>query len=91
MGNLTRNIDDRSAMAKAMSKASQLTAISLMMIVPALIGIFIDRQLSTAIVFTILGLFFGMFGAGYQLMRLVAVPDPTESSDSEDKQDQETD
>ena len=71
---MNREIDDRSAMAKAMSKASELTAISLMTIVPALIGIWIDRQLSTVILFTLLGLFFGMLGAGLQLKKLVTVP-----------------
>lgn len=83
---MTRGIDDRSAMAKAMSKASELTAISLMMIVPALIGIWIDRQLSTVLVFTLLGLFLGMFGAGYQLMRLVSVPKRNDTSATDKNQ-----
>ncbi len=65
-------VDDRSVMAKSMAKVSELMAISLMMIVPALIGIWIDRMLSTVMLFTILGLVFGMIGAGYQLVALVS-------------------
>lgn len=68
---LVNPVDDRSPTAKSLSKVSDIMAICLLMIVPALIGYFVDQKLGSGFVFTLLGLFFGMFGSVYQLMQLV--------------------
>ncbi len=73
--NMGKTVDDRSATAKALSKSSEVTSICLLMIVPGLIGYAIDRWLGTGFVFMVLGLLFGMGGAGMQLVRLVSAND----------------
>ena len=69
---MVKTVDDRSPTAKSLSKVSEIFAICLMMIVPGLIGFVVDQKLGTRFVFTLLGLIFGMAGAVFQLMRLVA-------------------
>ena len=66
------SIDDRSPTAKALSKVSEILALCFLMVVPAFIGSWIDRQFSTVLLFTLLGLALGMTGAVMQLMKLVA-------------------
>jgi F0F1-type ATP synthase assembly protein I len=61
-------------MAKSFSKASEVTSISVMMIVPGLIGYWIDQKVGSVLVFTLLGLVLGMGVAVRQLMLLVSVP-----------------
>jgi len=68
-------------MAKAMSKSSDIIAICMLMIVPGLIGYFIDQKVGTGFVFMLVGLAFGMIGAVYQLIRLVSAMENS-SSDS---------
>jgi F0F1-type ATP synthase assembly protein I len=77
-------------MAKSLSKASEVIAICLMMIVPGLIGYLIDQRVGSQFVFTLLGLIFGMSGAVMQLVRLVSVTDePSDnSSDSNESSEQ---
>jgi len=67
-----KTVDDRSATAKALSKSSEVTSISLLMIVPALIGYVLDQWLGTGFILMVVGLLLGMFGAGMQLMKLVS-------------------
>lgn len=45
-----------------------------MMVVPGLIGYLIDQKFGTRVLFTLLGLVFGMTGAIYQLIALVSPP-----------------
>jgi len=47
-------------MAKAWGWGYQATSIALEMVVPGLIGLWIDRQLGTVMVFLVLGVIFGM-------------------------------
>ena len=79
-------------MAKAISMSSEILAVCLMMIVPGLIGYGVDQWLGTVFVFTLLGLAFGMFGAVYQLIRLVsAMASDDDLSKSEDNNGQSQD
>jgi F0F1-type ATP synthase assembly protein I len=80
---LSKTVDDRSPIAKSLSKVSEIIAICMLMIVPGLIGYLIDQQVGSRIVFTLLGLVFGMTGAVMQLVRLVSVTN-TPSQDSSD-------
>lgn len=63
--------DTRSPMAKALDLVSQLTTISLMAVLPAVGGYFIDNFLNTKIVFILIGLAIGLTAGGFQLMKLV--------------------
>ncbi|MGB1928215.1 MAG: AtpZ/AtpI family protein [Mariniblastus sp.] len=88
---LVNTVDDRSPMAKSFSKASEVTSISIMMIVPGLVGYWIDQKVGSVLVFTLLGLALGMGVAFRQLMILVSNPTgggrvPDVDSDEESKQ-----
>ena len=77
--------DDRSPISKALAIASQITTIGLTMVLPALLGYFVDRWAGTVVLFVILGMAFGVASAVLQLARLVAelnqVHRPWESSE----------
>ena len=66
------NGDDRSPMSKAIAISSQITTIGLMMILPAIVGYYVDRWLGTVLLFIVLGLFFGVASAVFQLSKLVS-------------------
>ena len=80
------SVDDRSPTAKAMSKVSEILALCLLMVIPALIGNWLDKRFSTVLLFTLLGLAFGMTGAVLQLMKLVAPKDQDHSTKSDGDQ-----
>jgi hypothetical protein len=67
--------DDRSRQAIAYSWASRIISISLEMVVPGLIGFWLDRKLRTRVVFTVVG-----FGLGFTLgmMHLMRIARPKE-------------
>lgn len=73
-------VDDRSPTAKALSKVAQITTISLMMIIPAIIGYFVDQYFGTVILFTALGLVFGIGSAVYQLVQFVSAQNSKSAS-----------
>lgn len=58
-------------MAKAMNLASQITTISLMAVVPAAGGYYLDRYLGTLPLFLIVGSMLGMIVSGWQLYQLL--------------------
>lgn len=60
--------DDRSLIARAWGWSTQVTAIALEMVVPGVVGLWIDRLLGTVMVFLVLGVIFGMTAG---LMHLV--------------------
>ena len=68
---LQESEDTRSSMAKALDLVSQISTISLMSVLPAVGGYFIDLWLNTKIVFMLIGLAIGMTVGGIQLMKLV--------------------
>ena len=68
---LTKNVDDRSSIAKGMSRGSEIVSVCMMMIIPALIGYFVDQKIGTRFLLTILGFVFGMSAAVWQLMKIV--------------------
>lgn len=73
---MTNSPDDRSPLAQALAWSSLVTTVSLEMVVPALIGYWIDRRLGTVMVFLMLGAILGMTGGIYHLVRLTALPGP---------------
>jgi F0F1-type ATP synthase assembly protein I len=78
-------------MAKAMSKGSEIIAICLMTVVPAIIGYWLDQRLSTVLLFTVFGFLFGTAGAVLQLARLVSARDPDPASDEKQNNMGDTD
>lgn len=64
-------VDDRSPTAKAMDIVSQITAIAVTGVVPALIGVAIDSWLQSSPWCAVLGGLLGMVFAGYQLTQFV--------------------
>ena len=72
--------DDRSPTAKALSKVTEITTISLMMIIPAIIGYFVDQYFGTVILFTAIGLVIGMGSAIWKLIAFVSTQDKTDEA-----------
>ena len=66
--------DDRSPLSVALAKASQLTAIALEMVVPALIGYLLDQWLGTWLVFLVAGAVVGLVAGMLSLLRLTERP-----------------
>ena len=64
-------VDDRSPTAKAMSIVSRITTISLLAILPIVIGSWLDGWLGYKPVLTLLGMVFGLTAAGFKMIRLV--------------------
>jgi len=72
--------DDRSPLALAYGWAARITAISLEMVVPGLIGLWIDRQLGTVLLFLVLGVIVGVTTGMLHLVRLAAGASRREAS-----------
>ena len=66
-------VDDRSPQALGWALASHIMAISLEMVLPGLLGLWMDRKLGTPLVFLVLGLIFGAVAGTMQLMRFAAM------------------
>ena len=50
---------------------SQITTISIMMVLPALGGYYLDQYLGTVALFFFLGMLLGIVSAGYQFYKLI--------------------
>jgi F0F1-type ATP synthase assembly protein I len=71
--------DTRSPAAKGMHLASQVTTISLMMVLPAAGGYYADTYFGTLPLLMILGLILGLGAGIWQLMKLVQDEPPSNS------------
>ena len=65
--------DGRSPIAVAMQWASQVTAVSIEMVLPILLGVWADRRLGTKAVFTIIGGIGGLWLGIWNLIRIAKV------------------
>ncbi|MFT5300022.1 MAG: F0F1-type ATP synthase assembly protein I [Mariniblastus sp.] len=83
---VVKTVDDRSPMAKSLSKVSEIIAMCMLTVVPALIGYLVDQQIGTVFLFTLLGLVLGMFGAIKQLVALVAIEEQPKKGDEDSKE-----
>ena len=54
--------------------AARITSLAIEMVVPGLIGLWIDNRLGTKVVFTLLGFALGTILAGWQLMKMTTQP-----------------
>lgn len=66
--------DDRSPLALAMGWVSRITAISLEMALPALLGYWADQWLETEPLFLVLGVIAGFSLGMWHLIKLAAAP-----------------
>lgn len=73
------NPDDRSGIAKAFQKATEVTTIAFMMVFPTLPGYWLDTYLNTVPLFTMLGFAFGMTGGIWQLIKMANRPEQQSS------------
>ena len=62
--------DERSAMARAYQWASRIMVVSLEMVLPGLAGYWLDKQLGTVVLFTLLGFGFGTTGSVIHLIQM---------------------
>lgn len=62
--------EDRSPIAAAMAWASRITSVSLEMVVPGLLGYWLDGRIGTTAVFTVGGFAIGMVLGIFHLVRL---------------------
>lgn len=62
--------DDRSPIALAMEWTSRITSISLELVVPVLIGYWLDQRLGTRVLFLVLGVVLGFVTATLSLVQL---------------------
>lgn len=71
--------------ARAWGWSSQVTSIALEMVIPGLIGLWIDRTLGTVMVFLVGGVIFGMTAGIIHLVqfaRRISEKEPEEEKDS---------
>ena len=66
--------DTRSPMAKAIHLAGHITSVSLMMVLPAGGGFYVDNYFHTKPLFMIFGLVLGLVAGFWQLFKLVQEP-----------------
>ena len=69
---MTEPGDDRSPLAAALAWSSAIVTISLEMVIPGLIGYWLDQRLGTQVLFVLLGFAAGMVVFIWQLMRLTS-------------------
>jgi len=82
--------DDRAAaLARAMNLASSITSIALQMVVPALIGLWLDRQLSVSPLFAAAGAALGLYVGIRGLMTLSRPKAPENSRGGPDRDPQD--
>lgn len=62
--------DDRSPVAAAFAWVSRITTIAIGMVVPGIIGFWVDHKFGTLVFFTILGCGIGVSMGVWQLVRL---------------------
>ena len=63
--------DDRSPLAVGYAWAARIFSIGIEMVIPILLGIWLDRKLGTVVLFLLLGVALGMGIAVMQLVRIV--------------------
>lgn len=73
--------DDRSAIAVALAWSTRITAVALEMVIPAVIGYWLDERLGTVMVFVVLGAILGMASSLTHLLRMDSPPKTGISAD----------
>jgi hypothetical protein len=79
--NVTTPSDDRSQTAKAYQWATRIMIVALEMVLPGLAGSWVDRQLGTKILFTLLGFAGGCTAAVMHLIRMIRADEQGDGKD----------
>lgn len=64
--------DSRSIVAKAYGWAARIMTVALEMVVPGVLGVWIDRRLGTVALFTVIGFGLGLTLGMWHLLRMTA-------------------
>ena len=80
---MSRETDDRSAIARAYQWSVRVTTIAIEMVLPGVLGIWVDRKLGTRFLFTLLGLALGMWLALRELLGMARAAERSEATASE--------
>jgi hypothetical protein len=78
---VTTPSDDRSQTAKAYQWATRIMVVALEMVLPGLAGNWVDRQLGTKILFTLVGFAGGCTAAVMHLMRMTRADEKRDNID----------
>jgi F0F1-type ATP synthase assembly protein I len=84
---VTGPADDRSPMAVGIAMASMIISIGLEMVIPGLIGYWLDGRFGTGPLLLLIGFAIGIAAAGWQLTRLVAKLSAANSKRANSKRD----
>ena len=84
---LTAPNDGRSPMAKAAAAASRAMTVAVEMVLPGVLGFWIDKRLGTWILFTILGFVFGLTLAIWHLLKMTKAVAANNSQESKSETD----
>ena len=68
--------DDRSPLASGLEWSSRITTVALEMVIPALLGYWLDQRLGTLPLFIVLGSVFGFVAGLLSLLRLTRPTKP---------------
>ena len=71
--------DRRPPLAQAAAWAARVMTVALEMVLPGVVGIWIDRRLGTQVLFTLLGFAGGLTFAIWQLLKMIK-PDPSNAA-----------
>ena len=80
---MTNPPDDRSPMALAYAWAARVMTVSIEMVVPGVVGFWLDQRLGTKVLLTVVGLALGMSVGMWHLLRMTKSM-PNESSETKD-------
>lgn len=64
--------DSRSLMAKAYGWAGQIITVALEMVMPGMVGVWLDRRLGTIVVFTLVGFVGGLVLGMWHLLKMTS-------------------
>ena len=84
---VTNSANDRSPLTLAMEWTSRVTTISLEMVVPVLLGLWLDLRLGTWVVFSVLGAILGLGLGMWHLIRLTEAPSGKEGPPQDSPKD----
>lgn len=68
---VTHSSDERPPIVVAAAWASRIITVSVEMVIPGLVGLWIDGQLGTEILFAVVGFAAGMVGGIWHLLRML--------------------
>lgn len=80
--------DDRASLAQAWAWSSRITSVALEMVLPGVLGYWIDQKLGTVMVFLLLGVILGMTGGLIHLVKMVQPPKPDSPAEKTRPDDQ---